>query len=50
MTYDFCKMIIEKKTYVRADMLEKLDLFYLRGRVTCEQYEELVEMIIVNSD
>lgn len=50
MTYDFCKMIIEKKTYVRADMLEKLDLFYLRDRVTREQYEELVGMIIVNSD
>lgn len=50
MTYDFCKMIIEKKTYVRADMLEKLDLFYLRDRITREQYEDLVGMIIANSD
>ena len=45
MTYEFCKMIIEKKNYVRSDILEKLDLFYLRDRITREQYEELVEMI-----
>lgn len=45
MTYEFCKMIIEKKNYVRSDMLEKLDLFYLRDRVTREQYEELTGMI-----
>jgi hypothetical protein len=45
MTYDFCKMVIEKKIYVAAEMLEKLDLFYLRNRITKEQYEELTAMI-----
>jgi hypothetical protein len=45
MTYDFCKMVIEKKMYVAAEMLEKLDLFYLRNRITKEQYEELTAMI-----
>lgn len=45
MTYDFCKMVIEKKLYIKADMLEKLDLFYLRDRLTKEQYEELSGLI-----
>lgn len=45
MTYDFCKLVIEKKVYDRADILEKLDVFYMRNRITREQYEELVEMI-----
>lgn len=48
MTYDFCKLVIEKKVCDRADMLEKLDVFYLRGRITHEQYEELTEMIGVD--
>ena len=45
MTYDFCKMVIEKKAYVAADMLEKLDVFYMRDRITREQYEELTAMV-----
>ena len=45
MTYDLCKMVIEKKMFVAAEMLEKLDLFYLRNRITKEQYEELTGMI-----
>ncbi len=48
MTYDFCKMVIEKKMFVAADMLEKLDLFLLRDRITKEQYEELVALIAEN--
>ena len=44
-TYDFCKLVIEKKAYDRADILEKLDLFYLRDRITKEQYEELVDLV-----
>jgi hypothetical protein len=45
MTYDLCKLVIDKKLYVAAEMLEKLDLFYLRNRITQEQYEELTGMI-----
>lgn len=45
MTYDFCKLVIEKKAYDRADILEKLDVFYLRNRITQEQYEELVDLV-----
>lgn len=45
MTYDFCKLVIEKKAYDRADMLEKLDVFYLRNRITKDQYEELAAMV-----
>lgn len=45
MTYDFCKLVIEKKAYDRADILEKLDVFYMRNRITREQYEELVDLV-----
>lgn len=45
MTYDFCKIVIEKKVFTKADLLEKLDVFYMRDRINKEQYEELVEMI-----
>jgi hypothetical protein len=45
MTYDFCKMVIEKKMFVASDMLEKLDLFFLRDRITKDEYEELVTLI-----
>lgn len=45
MTYDFCRIVIEKKVYTRADLLEKLDIFYMRDRISREQYEELVAMV-----
>lgn len=45
MTYDFCRIVIEKKVLTRADLLEKLDVFYMRDRISREQYEELVAMV-----
>lgn len=45
MTYDFCRIVIEKKVLTRADLLEKLDIFYMRDRISREQYEELVAMV-----
>jgi hypothetical protein len=45
MIYEFCKTLIEKRVFVRADMLEKIDLFLLCRRITQEQYEELVDLI-----
>ena len=45
MIYEFCKTVIEKRVFVRADMLEKIDLFLLCRRITREHYEELAGMI-----
>lgn len=45
MTYGNCKKIIENKRYIKEDMLNKLDVFYLANRITEEQYKELSEMI-----
>ena len=49
MTYIYCKNVItnsiNSKTLNTAEMLEKLDVFYLGNRITKEQYEELVSLI-----
>lgn len=43
MTYKLCKiMILSGKT---QGLLDKLDVFYVAGRLSAEQYNELVEMI-----
>lgn len=42
MTYNLCKKIIENKTYISIeDMEKKLDVFYANNRLTSEEYEEL---------
>lgn len=45
MTFDFCKLLIEKKMCNQNDMLEKLDIFLLRSRISREQYDELIELM-----
>lgn len=40
-TYNYCKKIIAKGNYDKTDMLDKLDVFLLAGRITDEQYKEL---------
>lgn len=45
MIYEFCKTVIEKRVFVRADMLKKIDLFLLCRRITQEQYDDLVRLI-----
>lgn len=45
MTYGYCKKIIAGGNYDKADMLDKLDVFLLAGRITDEQYKELVALI-----
>ena len=45
MTYKNCKKVIENGRYEYNDMMNKLDVFLLGGRVTVEEYEELVEMM-----
>lgn len=45
MTYGYCKKIITKGNYDKADMLDKLDVFLLAGRLTDDEYKELVNMM-----
>ena len=44
-TYEMCKILIEKKRYIKEDMLSKLDVFLLGNRITEEQYSQLVDMM-----
>lgn len=45
MTFGYCKKIIAGGRYDKADMLDKLDIFLLAGRITDEEYKELVGMM-----
>lgn len=45
MTYRLVKRIIAKGNYVKDELMDKLDVFLLAGRITDEQYKELVEMM-----
>lgn len=44
-TYDLIRRMIARGAYVRADMIGKLDVFLLAGRIAPEQYTELVGMM-----
>ena len=43
--YRLCKSSIERNTYEYEDMMSKLDLFVFAGRITEEQYLELIELM-----
>ncbi len=46
MTYTFCRRIIENGTYGDAEAFQvKLDVFYMGGRLTQEQYDELTMLL-----
>ncbi len=45
MTYRLIKKIIAKGNYDKDELMDKLDVFLLAGRITDEQYKELVGMI-----
>ena len=45
MTYRLVKRIIAKGNYDKDELMDKLDVFLLAGRITDEQYKELVEML-----
>lgn len=45
MTYSNCKKIIESGNYERSSMLNMLDTFLLRGRLTKAQYDELLDLM-----
>lgn len=43
--YKLCKSSIDRNTYEYEDMMGKLDLFVFAGRITEEQYLELIELM-----
>ncbi|MCI8403294.1 MAG: hypothetical protein HFE49_00160 [Clostridia bacterium] len=45
MTYGYCKKIIVGGNYEKEDMLDKLDVFLLAGRISNEEYKELIGMM-----
>lgn len=45
MTYALIKKIITKGNYDKDELMDKLDIFLLAGRITDEQYKELTEML-----
>ncbi|MCC8161030.1 MAG: hypothetical protein LIO53_06975 [Oscillospiraceae bacterium] len=45
MTYGYLKKIIAKGNYDADDLMNKLDVFLLAGRITDEQYKELSGLI-----
>ena len=45
MTYGLIKKIIAKGNYDKDELMDKLDVFLLAGRITDEQYKELTEMM-----
>lgn len=46
MTFKFAKITVEKGLYKdKVDMMDKLDVLMLVGRLTAEQYQELVSLL-----
>ena len=45
MTYTRLKKLIENGSYVKEDMMNKLDVFLMANRITEAQYEELVGLM-----
>lgn len=45
MTFARLKKLITSGTYDREDMLNKMDVFLMAGRITNEQYTELLGMM-----
>lgn len=50
-TFTLCKKIIENQTYKsKDDMMLKLDVFLLNGRLTQEEYNELMQLLQAQGD
>lgn len=45
MTYLRLKKLIENGSYMKDDMMNKLDVFLMAGRITGEQYAELAALV-----
>ena len=45
MTYKNCKKIIESRNYNKDVMMNMLDTFLMRERITIDEYNELIELM-----
>lgn len=45
-TYNLCKKLIERGTYVKEDMQRKLDAYLAADSITVEQYTELCNLML----
>lgn len=45
MTYKNCKKIIESGNYNKDVMMNMLDTFLMRERITIDEYNELIELM-----
>lgn len=43
--YNICKKMILNGNYDKEDMINKLDIYLLKNRITTEQYTELIDLI-----
>jgi hypothetical protein len=44
-TFNLCKKLIERGSFVKEDMQRKLDAYLAADRINLEQYAELMEMM-----
>ncbi|WMI81953.1 hypothetical protein [Anaerotignum sp. MB30-C6] len=45
MLFDLVKTMITRGTYVKEDMLKKMDVFLLNNRISDTEYNELVTLM-----
>ena len=45
MIYARMRKLVERGNYVKENMLSKLDVFLLTGRITNLEYKEIVELM-----
>ena len=45
MLFNLMKTMITRGTYVKEDMLKKMDVFLLNNRITDTEYNELVALM-----
>ena len=50
MAYKLMKVVIARGGYDTQDITDKLDAYLAFGRITLEQYNELVAMVETESD
>lgn len=48
MIYKKIKLLIERDSFNKDDLLKKIDTFYLFNRITEDEYRELLSMLGVN--
>ena len=47
--YSILKQVIEERGYVLGEMLERINLFSARGKITVDEQEELIELARANA-